>query len=116
MAESRDETIENEAGEAPIDLGHLRRMTFADPVLEREVLTLFDRQATSMLSLLGAAEPEALPRLAHAVKGSARGIGAWRVARAAAMLESAPHGDVAALMEALIEARSAVATILRGGL
>lgn len=113
MGHSREDTIENEPGDEPIDRAHLRRMTFADPVLEREVLTLFDRQATSMLSLLGAAEPQALPRLAHAVKGSARGIGAWRVARAAAILEAAPQSDVAALMDALIEARTAVAHILR---
>ena len=112
MGQGHDDTIDHEAGDEPIDRGHLRRMTFADPVLEREVLTLFDRQAASMLSLLGGAEPAALPRLAHAVKGSARGIGAWRVARAAAILEAGPHGDVAALMDALIEARAAVGQIL----
>jgi len=113
MGQSREDTIDQEAGDAPIDRSHLRRMTFADPALECEVLTLFDRQVTSMLALLGAAEPEALPRLVHAVKGSARGIGAWRVARAAAVLEAAPHGDVHMLMDALIEARMAVAQILR---
>jgi len=110
MGQSREDKIE--ADDEPIDRGHLRRMTFADPVLEREVLILFDRQATSMLSLLGSAEAPALPRLAHAIKGSARGIGAWRVACAAAILEAAPHGDVAALMDALSEARAAVAQIL----
>jgi HPt (histidine-containing phosphotransfer) domain-containing protein len=108
----REDTIDTETGDEAIDRGHLRRMTLADPALEREVLTLFDRQATSMLQLLGAAQPAALPRLAHAVKGSARGIGAWRVARAAAMLEAAPESDVHMLMSALIEARVAVAQIL----
>ena len=112
MSQRHEDTIENDVGEEPIDRGHLRRMTFADPVLEREVLTLFDRQATSMLALLGAAEPQALPRLAHAVKGSARGIGAWRVARAAATLETAPGSDLHPLMDALVEARGAVARIL----
>ena len=112
MGQSSEHTVECEAAEEPIDRGHLRRMTLADPALEREVLTLFDRQAGSMIALLGAAEPQALPRLAHAVKGSARGVGAWRVARAAAMLETAPQSDVHALMNALIEARAAVAQIL----
>jgi hypothetical protein len=112
MGQRHKETVDHEADDQAIDRGHLRRMTFADPVIEREVLTLFDRQATSMIVHLGSAEPDALARLAHAVKGSARGIGAWRVARAAAMLESAPGSDVHTLMSALIEARAAVAQIL----
>jgi hypothetical protein len=103
---------ENTTGDT-VDRDHLRQLTFADPVLEREVLTLFDRQAASMLQLIPASEPQALPALAHAVKGSARGIGAWRVARAAAVLEAAPQGDTRVLMETLIEARAAIAKILR---
>jgi hypothetical protein len=105
------------ASSGPIDRGHLRQMTFADVVLERDVLALFDRQAASMLKLIAVAEPQALAALAHAVKGSARGIGAWRVAHAAAELEAAPQGEAAArdkLIAALVEARSAVAKILRG--
>jgi HPt (histidine-containing phosphotransfer) domain-containing protein len=98
---------------AAIDRDHLRRMTFADPALEREVLGLFDRQAASMLDLIPVAATGALPELAHAVKGSARGIGAWRVARAAAALETAPQGECRELIDALRDARAAIATILR---
>ena len=98
-------------GEA-IDRAHLRQMTFSDAVLEREVLGLFDRQAASMLELIPVAKPEALPALVHAVKGSARGIGAWRVARAAAALEADPQANTAALVAALAEARAAIAKIL----
>jgi HPt (histidine-containing phosphotransfer) domain-containing protein len=98
-------------GEA-IDRAHLRQMTFSDAILEREVLGLFDKQAASMLELIPVAEPGALPALAHAVKGSARGIGAWRVAEAAAILEMAPHGNRAPLSAALVEARAAIARIL----
>ena len=101
-----------EAGGAPIDRAHLRQMTFADPVLEREVLALFDRQAASMLEIIPVAEAAAVPELAHAVKGSARGIGAWRVARAAATLVAAPAGSARPLIDALIEARAAIAKIL----
>lgn len=105
-------TAETDETSAAIDRDHLRQMTFADPVLEREVLMLFDRQAASMLQTLPASAPEGLPALAHAVKGSARGIGAWRVARAAAALEAKPQSDTHALVEALIEARAAIAGIL----
>ena len=59
------------------------------------------------------AAPDALPALAHAVKGAARGIGAWRVARAAAVVEMAPRGDTGELAAALTEARAAIAAILQ---
>lgn len=97
----------------PIDRGHLCQMTFNDDMLAREVLMLFDRQAASMLALIPAAKPQALPSLVHAVKGSARGIGAWRVAHAAAELETAPQGSADGLVAALVEARAAIAKILR---
>jgi HPt (histidine-containing phosphotransfer) domain-containing protein len=87
-------------------------MTFGDGALEREVLGLFERQAASMLELIPVATPDDVPALAHAVKGSARGIGAWRVAEAAAMLETARHGNRAPLAAALVEARAAIAEIL----
>lgn len=96
-----------------IDRAHLWRMTFGDAVLEREVLGLFDRQAEAMLGRLPAAEGPALSELAHAVKGSARGVGAWRVAGAAAEVESGGHGSLPALLAALADARAEVARILR---
>jgi hypothetical protein len=101
-----------EAQGPAIDRAHLRQMTFGDGALEREVLGLFERQAASMLELIPVAKPDDVPALAHAVKGSARGIGAWRVAEAAAMLETARHGNCAPLAAALVEARAAIAEIL----
>jgi HPt (histidine-containing phosphotransfer) domain-containing protein len=113
MAQVDDFAVKGDAADgAAIDRAHLRQMTFSDPVLEREVLALFDRQAASMLELIPVAETGALPALAHAVKGSARGIGAWRVARAAAVLEAAPQRDIRELTAALVEARAAIAKIL----
>ncbi|MDQ8728521.1 Hpt domain-containing protein [Bradyrhizobium sp. LHD-71] len=77
------------APDAPaIDFDHLARMTLGERELEREVLTLFAQQAADLLARL-----EKLPRegasLAHTMKGSARGIGAFAVAKAADDLE---HG------------------------
>ena len=43
------------SGERPIDLVHLARMTLGERSLEREVLELFDRQATLLLERMQAA-------------------------------------------------------------
>jgi len=72
-----------------IDEDHLRKMTLGDRSLEREVLEIFARQTSVMLSRLVEAEPARAAALAHTLKGSARGIGAWRVARATEQLEQA---------------------------
>ncbi len=73
----------------PIDLVHLSRMTLDDRALEREVLALFDRQMLLMMERIGASARDVAAAAAHTLKGSASGIGAWQVARAAADLESA---------------------------
>ena len=48
------------------------------------------RQTTIMLNRIAGADPPLAAAAAHTLKGSARGIGAWRVARAAELLEQAP--------------------------
>jgi HPt (histidine-containing phosphotransfer) domain-containing protein len=73
--------------EAVIDFEHLARMTLGEPSLEAEVLTLFDRQADILLARMQDAPPAAVAAFAHTLKGSARGIGAWRVAEAAEAVE-----------------------------
>ena len=97
----------------PIDAEHLAQMTFGDRALEREVLEIFRRQAAIMLSRIGGVEPGAASAAVHILKGSARGIGAWRVARAAERLEhSGGEADRAAslaeLQAATLEARAAI--------
>ena len=67
----------------PIDLDHLSRMTLGERRREREVLALFDRQADILLERMNSAAPAGVATLAHTLKGSARGIGAWAVASAA---------------------------------
>jgi HPt (histidine-containing phosphotransfer) domain-containing protein len=73
--------------DGPIDLAHLRRMTLGDADLEREVLTMFSAQALRLVKAL-ADEPTETSALAHKLKGSARAIGAFAVADAAAALET----------------------------
>jgi HPt (histidine-containing phosphotransfer) domain-containing protein len=115
---------ELDAAEA-IDEDHLGRMTLGDPKLEREVLDIFVRQTVIMLERIAGAEPALAAASAHTLTGSARGIGAWRVARAAERLERAAsgHSDAAELDQAVdelkaaaVEASAAIAARLGRGL
>jgi HPt (histidine-containing phosphotransfer) domain-containing protein len=94
---------------AAIDDDHLSRMTLGDRGLEREVLEIFVRQTVIMLERIAGAEPALAAAAAHTLTGSARGIGAWRVARAAEHLEQVASGKsgAAALDEAVEELKSA---------
>jgi HPt (histidine-containing phosphotransfer) domain-containing protein len=107
------------APEGPaLDLAHLERMTLGERELEREVLNLFVQQSADLLARL-----EKLPRegasLAHTLKGSARGIGAFAVADAADDLERRLRQglsvtvEVAALAEAIGSAQLAIAERLQ---
>src|SRR4051812_46808054 len=103
--------------ERPIDLVHLARMTLGDRGLEREVLQLFDRQAGVLIARMRQVEPGAVAAVAHTLKGSARGIGAWKVARAAEMVERAQSADELSialdrLAAAAAEARNLIAELL----
>jgi HPt (histidine-containing phosphotransfer) domain-containing protein len=105
----------------PIDLAHLSRMTLGERALEREVLHLFDRQAEMLLARMRDAVPSAAAAYAHTLKGSARGIGAWEVARSACDVEMAAQGRdreaqaqaLAQLTAAVGAARRAIADLLR---
>jgi HPt (histidine-containing phosphotransfer) domain-containing protein len=105
-------------GDGPIDLDHLQRMTLGDAGLEREVLTMFSAQSARILGEL-ATLPTGAAAHAHTLKGSARAIGAFGVADAAARLESAishgsdPSAELAQLGAAIAEARAAIEAILR---
>jgi HPt (histidine-containing phosphotransfer) domain-containing protein len=116
--------------DGPIDSAHLDRMTLGDAGLEREVLAMFSGQAVGLIDRLATAAKSSETRsqdarsqetlaLAHTLKGSARAIGAFRVADAAEGLEAAiRHGEdpaeaLARLKDAVAEARTAIDTILR---
>ena len=104
--------------DGPIDSGHLGRMTLGDSDLEREVLAMFSAQAAGLMGRLQPMPSDGM-MLAHTLKGSARGIGAFRVADAAEWLEEAlrrgddPARALAGLKEAVAEARSAIDALLR---
>jgi HPt (histidine-containing phosphotransfer) domain-containing protein len=106
-----------------IDGSHLERMTLGDRRLEREVLELFLRQTSIMLGRIAGAEPALAAAAAHTLKGSARGIGAWRVARAAEFLEQAASAlcgeaevedAIAQLRAASLEASAVIGARLTG--
>jgi HPt (histidine-containing phosphotransfer) domain-containing protein len=108
-------------GEPVIDRDHLARMTLGERALENEILALFDMQASLLLARMAGEAPGAVAALAHTLKGSACGIGAWRVAEAAEKVERAAGepaanglpGAVKALTAAVAEARMAIVGLLR---
>jgi len=115
---------QSEQKPATIDEDHLGRMTLGDRSLEREVLEIFARQTTLTLGRIVGAKRACAAAAAHTLKGSARGIGAWRVAEAAEKLEQVAAGDadeqalcaaIAALEAASQEVRAAIGVRLGGG-
>jgi HPt (histidine-containing phosphotransfer) domain-containing protein len=104
--------------DGPIDIEHLKRMTLGDAGLQREVLAMFAAQAGRLTDAL-AALPADAAEIAHTLKGSARGIGAFRVADATEALETAmrdgsePSKAIAALTHAVAQTRAAIDAMLR---
>ena len=103
-----------------IDLDHLARLTFGDGSLQVEVLRLFDRQSEMLSERMARSAPNVIGALAHTLKGSARGIGAWNVAAAADALESTAAQHCAAelgesmdrLAAAIAETHAAIGKLL----
>ncbi len=104
--------------DGPIDLEHLKRMTFGDVGLEQEVLAMFSAQSAALVDQLVALPTDARA-LAHTLKGSARAIGAFAVADAAVRLEqvlaagSDPAECLAQLGDAVALVRTAIDAIVR---
>jgi HPt (histidine-containing phosphotransfer) domain-containing protein len=101
---------------AVIDTAHLTRMTFGEKALKAEILALFDRQAGMLVARMRQASPQAAAAFAHTLGGSARGVGAWRVAAAAEQVELA--GDAGAVTAAVqrLEAAIGEASVVIGEL
>ncbi len=107
--------------EQAIDLTHLARMTLGDASLERELLQLFNRQGEMLLARMDGGDAPLIAASAHTIKGSARGIGAWRIARDAETVEvAAGCADAAEVKVALTrlkasiaEAKAAIVDLLR---
>jgi HPt (histidine-containing phosphotransfer) domain-containing protein len=101
-----------------IDHDHLRRYTMGDQQLELEVLGLFAGELPKTLGSLRAARTETEWKMAaHTLKGSARAVGAWRVAAAAVAAEKSagvvydPTGKGEAVAACETAATSAIAYI-----
>lgn len=99
----------------PVDLVHLARQSMGDREIEREVLGLFVQQALSVRDEIATADAKRRLFLAHGLKGSARGIGAFAVADCAAEIERDPEdGRALKKLGTLIEnVRDFVAAISR---
>jgi HPt (histidine-containing phosphotransfer) domain-containing protein len=113
-------SLESPSAAGIIDVAHLRRMTCGEKALEAEVLVLFKRQADQLLARMQQAPTQAGAAFAHTLAGSARGVGAWRVAAAAEAVELAARdedggaiaGALRRLELAVHEARAAIGAML----
>lgn len=77
----------------PVDLIHLARQTLGNRELEQEVLDLFVQQALDVKDRILNADAAERIRLAHGLKGSASGVGAFQIAECAGQIEASPEGD-----------------------
>jgi HPt (histidine-containing phosphotransfer) domain-containing protein len=107
------------ASETPIDLVHLQHMTLGDRSLQREVLQLFERQAEMLIARMRDGDSAMVTACAHTLKGSASGIGAFGVARAAEVVELASSADdlrasIGRLAASVEFAKAIIAELLRG--
>jgi HPt (histidine-containing phosphotransfer) domain-containing protein len=95
--------------ERPIDLVHLARQTLGDRALEAEILDLFVVQARALVDrLVETGEARQRGDLAHTLKGSARAVGAFRVAQAAETCEALDPADEKGWRDALGRLANAV--------
>jgi HPt (histidine-containing phosphotransfer) domain-containing protein len=94
-----------------LDLVRLARHSQGNAELERELLALFDRQATQIMGQLRTSSGRALQKdLAHMLAASARAVGAEGVEKAARAFEELAQTPVTApvLEKALTDLEAAV--------
>ena len=103
------------SGSRPVDLAHLSRQTLGDRALEQEVLQLFVQQALSVRDQIAEAAKAERLRLAHGLKGSARGVGAFAMADCLADIEKQPEDRhlIKKLSTLIDEVRDFIAAICR---
>lgn len=88
----------------PLDLVHLSRQTLGDLELEREILSLFVKQSVQLSQrMFNSSKINEQHDLAHTLIGSARAVGAWRVAKAAEHVDSVLNRGGVELSVALAE-------------
>jgi HPt (histidine-containing phosphotransfer) domain-containing protein len=95
---------------ALLDREHLDRQTFGDPDLRAEIVAMFRDQAAEIVRAIEAATGSAaVIDLAHRLKGSARALGAFRLAEAAQRVEAGDSAAIATLAPVLAETLAALA-------
>lgn len=99
----------------PVDLAHLARQTLGDRDIEQEVLALFMQQANMVRDRIAQATPAERSLLAHGLRGSAGGIGAFSVAETATEIERDPNDKslVLKLAARIDDVRDFIASISR---
>ena len=107
--------VSGTARSRPVDLAHLARQTMGDRGLEQEVLALFVQHALSVRDQIVDADVQQRLLLAHGLKGSARGVGAFAVADCATAIEHRPEdaGTLNRLGTLIEEVRDFIAAINR---
>jgi len=104
-------TTETRVSQRPVDLVHLARYTLGDEETEREVLALFRTQSQSLLRRLkDNPDQVSRQRTANTLEASARGIGAWRVAVAADLVQG--QAGVRILEDRIEEANRFIGALL----
>lgn len=110
-----------DSGEAPlrneqmIDLVYLSKQSLGDRSLELEILKLFAGQSSLYVDRLRAAKTRSEKRMAaHTILGSARGIGAWQVARLAEPMHNGVGSDdqINSLAEAVLRTNTYIGELL----
>lgn len=72
----------------PINLAHLSAMTLGDEALQKELLELFMAQVPEYLGKAqNCQNKEEVARVAHTIKGAARGVGAFALSNLAERFE-----------------------------
>jgi HPt (histidine-containing phosphotransfer) domain-containing protein len=95
-----------------IDLAHFEAATFGDRALQREVIGLFEAQAAKLLQTIRTTSGKEQSEAAHALKGAARGIGAFQVADEAEKIEQGNGAAVERLTQRVVEAQNAAALLI----
>jgi HPt (histidine-containing phosphotransfer) domain-containing protein len=99
----------------PLDLAHLYRQTMGNRALEIEILDMFCKQVTSTVAAFATADAQERKRLAHALKGTGRSVGAFPLADIAEQIEKSPFDrtSVAKLNEMAVRTCDFAASVNR---
>ena len=99
----------------PVDLAYLARQTMGDRAVEEEVLAIFAHQAVAVRDRFASADRGERLYLAHSLKGSARNIGAFALAKCAEEIEAHPDDRKAlqSIVAAIDEVSDFIAAISR---